>query len=174
MKKFLDYIQAGSIEKISKVLEKGLDPNYHDPDTGGEFHSSLGGSLGQTPTFTTFLTAPVERSGLLFINRYLSRGSLSLSLSLHPLQPPESPLSVAMQSALSVEGIRILVLGGAHVDFRTRDGLTAIHKAVIAHNHAGLLVTTTLFPTLTRSVSIHTQAHTHTHTYTHTFCTHMH
>ncbi|XP_046870598.1 SH3 and multiple ankyrin repeat domains protein 1, partial [Hypomesus transpacificus] len=85
LKKFLDYIQAGSIEKISKVLEKGLDPNYHDPDTG------------------------------------------------------ESPLSVAMQSALSVEGIRILVLGGAHVDFRTRDGLTAIHKAVIAHNHAGLL-----------------------------------
>lgn len=42
LKKFLEYIQTGSIEKISKVLEKGLDPNFHDPDSGGEFLSSQG------------------------------------------------------------------------------------------------------------------------------------
>eukprot|EP00063_Salmo_salar_P037578 XP_014012413.1 PREDICTED: SH3 and multiple ankyrin repeat domains protein 1-like [Salmo salar] len=85
LKKFMDYIASGSIDKMSKVLEKGLDPNYHDPDNG------------------------------------------------------ESPLSVAVQSGMTVEGIRVLVQGGAHVDFRTRDGLTAVHKAVRVHNHVALL-----------------------------------
>ncbi|XP_047465238.1 SH3 and multiple ankyrin repeat domains protein 1-like isoform X2 [Mugil cephalus] len=85
LKKFLDYIQTGAIEKMAKVLDKGLDPNFHDPDSG------------------------------------------------------ETPLSVAVQSGLSVEGIRLLVQGGAHLDFRSRDGLTAVHKAVRAHNHAGLM-----------------------------------
>ncbi|CDQ58695.1 unnamed protein product [Oncorhynchus mykiss] len=85
LKKFMDYIVSGSLDKISKVLDKGLDPNYHDPDNG------------------------------------------------------ESPLSVAVQSGMTVEGIRTLVQGGAHVDFRTRDGLTAVHKAVKAHNHVALL-----------------------------------
>uniref|UniRef100_A0AAQ5ZX46 SH3 and multiple ankyrin repeat domains 1 n=3 Tax=Amphiprion ocellaris TaxID=80972 RepID=A0AAQ5ZX46_AMPOC len=85
LKKFLDYVQTGAIEKMAKVLDKGLDPNFHDPDTG------------------------------------------------------ETPLSVAMQSGLSVEGIRVLVQGGTHLDFRSRDGFTALHKAVRAHNHAGLL-----------------------------------
>ncbi|XP_056153610.1 SH3 and multiple ankyrin repeat domains protein 1-like [Lampris incognitus] len=85
LKKFLDYIQSGGVEKIGKVLEKGLDPNYHDPDSG------------------------------------------------------ETPLSVAVQSGLVMEGIRLLVQGGAHLDFRTRDGLTAMHKAIRAQNHAGLM-----------------------------------
>ncbi|XP_023805252.1 SH3 and multiple ankyrin repeat domains protein 1-like isoform X3 [Oryzias latipes] len=84
-KKFLDYVQTGSLEKMAKVLEKGLDPNFHDPDSG------------------------------------------------------ETPLSVAVQSGVSADGIRLLVLGGAHMDFRSRDGSTAMHKAVKAHNHAGLL-----------------------------------
>ncbi|XP_070846625.1 SH3 and multiple ankyrin repeat domains protein 1-like [Chaetodon trifascialis] len=86
LKKFLDYVQTGTIEKMAKVLDKGLDPNFHDADAG------------------------------------------------------ETPLSVAVQSGLPVEGIRVLVQGGAHLDFRNRDGLTAVHKAVRAHNHAGLLV----------------------------------
>ncbi|KAK5850670.1 hypothetical protein PBY51_001528 [Eleginops maclovinus] len=85
LKKFLDYIQTGAIEKMAKVLEKGLDPNFHDPDSG------------------------------------------------------ETPLSVAMQFGLPVEGIRLLILGGAHLDFRCRDGFTPMHKAVRAHNHAGLM-----------------------------------
>ncbi|XP_021172415.2 SH3 and multiple ankyrin repeat domains protein 1 isoform X2 [Fundulus heteroclitus] len=84
-KKFLEYVQTGAMEKMAKVLEKGLDPNFHDPDSG------------------------------------------------------ETPLSVAVQSGLSVDGVRLLVLGGAHLDFRSRDGMTALHKAVRAHNHAGLL-----------------------------------
>lgn len=32
----MDYIQAGAVEKVAKLIDKGLDPNYHDPDTGGE------------------------------------------------------------------------------------------------------------------------------------------
>uniref|UniRef100_A0A087XFJ2 SH3 and multiple ankyrin repeat domains 1 n=1 Tax=Poecilia formosa TaxID=48698 RepID=A0A087XFJ2_POEFO len=84
-KKFLEYVQTGVMEKMAKVLEKGLDPNFHDPDSG------------------------------------------------------ETPLSVAVQSGLPVDGVRLLVLGGAHMDFRSHDGMTALHKAVRAHNHAGLL-----------------------------------
>lgn len=37
LKKFLDYIQTGAIDKMVKVLDKGLDPNFHDADNGGEF-----------------------------------------------------------------------------------------------------------------------------------------
>ncbi|XP_068438678.1 SH3 and multiple ankyrin repeat domains protein 1-like [Clinocottus analis] len=85
LKKFLEYIQTGAIEKMAKVLDKGLDSNFHDPDSG------------------------------------------------------ETPLSIAMQSGLLMEGIKLLVQGGAHLDFRSRDGFTPVHKAVRAHNHAGLL-----------------------------------
>lgn len=46
LKKFLDYVQTGAIEKIAKVLEKGLDPNYHDPDSGGEFNTDSTGFTG--------------------------------------------------------------------------------------------------------------------------------
>lgn len=28
-------------EKVCRLLEKGLDPNFHDPDTGGQFHVFL-------------------------------------------------------------------------------------------------------------------------------------
>ncbi|XP_007442209.2 SH3 and multiple ankyrin repeat domains protein 3-like, partial [Python bivittatus] len=34
LKKFMDYVQTLNVEKISRLLEKGLDPNFHDPDTG--------------------------------------------------------------------------------------------------------------------------------------------
>ncbi|XP_051970670.1 SH3 and multiple ankyrin repeat domains protein 1-like [Xyrauchen texanus] len=85
LKKFLDYVQCGAVEKLSKALEKGLDPNYHDTESG------------------------------------------------------ETPLSLAVQGSLSVEGIRVLVLNGAHVDFQSRDGLTPLHKAVRAHNQSALL-----------------------------------
>lgn len=52
----------------------------------------------------------------------------------------ETPLCVAVQSGLPVEGIKVLVQGGAHLDFRNKDGLTPLHRAVRTHNHGGLLV----------------------------------
>lgn len=77
------------------------------------------------------------------------RNGKSVNISPSNLEPSsvcgsETPLSVALQSGLSLEGIRLLVLGGAHMDFRSRDGMTPLHKAVRAHNHAGLLVGATL------------------------------
>lgn len=32
----MEYVQQKNTEKVSKFLEKGLDPNFHDPETGGE------------------------------------------------------------------------------------------------------------------------------------------
>ncbi|KTF79006.1 hypothetical protein cypCar_00040433 [Cyprinus carpio] len=86
LKKFMDYIQAGAVEKVAKLVDKGLDPNYHDPETG------------------------------------------------------ETPLTLAVQTEPGGgEIIRVLVMGGAHIDFRAKDGLTPLHKAVRAHAHTALL-----------------------------------
>ncbi|KFO54948.1 SH3 and multiple ankyrin repeat domains protein 3, partial [Corvus brachyrhynchos] len=34
LKKFMEYVQMLNSEKVCRLLEKGLDPNFHDPDTG--------------------------------------------------------------------------------------------------------------------------------------------
>ncbi|XP_026063080.1 SH3 and multiple ankyrin repeat domains protein 1-like isoform X4 [Carassius auratus] len=86
LKKFMEYIQAGAVEKVAKLIDKGLDPNYHDPETG------------------------------------------------------ETPLTLAVQTEPGGgEIIRVLVMGGAHIDFRAKDGLTPLHKAVRTHAHTALL-----------------------------------
>ncbi|NXS55489.1 SHAN3 protein, partial [Brachypteracias leptosomus] len=85
LKKFMEYVQLLNVEKVCRLLEKGLDPNFHDPDTG------------------------------------------------------ECPLTAAAQLELSSEMIKALRNGGAHLDFRTREGMTALHKAVRCRNHAALL-----------------------------------
>lgn len=36
LKKFMDYIQTSAVDKMTKFLDKGLDPNYQDSDTGGK------------------------------------------------------------------------------------------------------------------------------------------
>lgn len=35
LRKFIDYIQHHQLEKFSKMLDRGLDPNYQDTETGG-------------------------------------------------------------------------------------------------------------------------------------------
>lgn len=70
-----------------------------------------------------------------------------------PFDGSETPLSLAAQAGVPVEGIRALVLGGAHLDFRNRDSLTPVHKAVRAHNHAGLLVRNEAYGSKTRSIT---------------------
>ncbi|KAI4880303.1 hypothetical protein NFI96_004243 [Prochilodus magdalenae] len=84
LRKFMDYIQNHQIEKISKMLDRGLDPNYHDPDTG------------------------------------------------------ESPLTLAAHLENAVEMIKALKNGGAHLDFRAKDGMTALHKAARSKNNTTL------------------------------------
>ncbi|XP_034735763.1 SH3 and multiple ankyrin repeat domains protein 3 isoform X2 [Etheostoma cragini] len=85
LKKFMEYVQQKNIEKVSRFLEKGLDPNFHDPETG------------------------------------------------------ECPLTLAAQLEGCGELIKVLKSGGAHLDFRTKDGITALHKAVRSKNHTALI-----------------------------------
>ncbi|XP_072277657.1 SH3 and multiple ankyrin repeat domains protein 2-like [Pyxicephalus adspersus] len=85
LRKFMDYIQHCSVEKICKMLDRGLDPNYHDPESG------------------------------------------------------ETPLSLAAQMDNSVEVIKALRNSGAHLDFRSKDGMTALHKAARAKTQTNLV-----------------------------------
>lgn len=34
LKKFMEYVQLHSTDKVARLLDKGLDPNFHDPDSG--------------------------------------------------------------------------------------------------------------------------------------------
>uniref|UniRef100_A0A8C8VN71 SH3 and multiple ankyrin repeat domains protein 3 n=1 Tax=Pelusios castaneus TaxID=367368 RepID=A0A8C8VN71_9SAUR len=85
LKKFMEYVQMLNVEKVCRLLEKGLDPNFHDPDSG------------------------------------------------------ECPLTMAAQLEHSAELIKALRNGGAHLDFRTREGMTALHKAIRCRNHIALM-----------------------------------
>ncbi|RLV84391.1 hypothetical protein DV515_00016275 [Chloebia gouldiae] len=69
-----------------------------------------------------------------------SHGCAGHSMDLpHSYVLPECPLTAAAQLELSSEMIKSLRNGGAHLDFRTREGMTALHKAVRCRNHAALL-----------------------------------
>uniref|UniRef100_H0Z596 SH3 and multiple ankyrin repeat domains 2 n=1 Tax=Taeniopygia guttata TaxID=59729 RepID=H0Z596_TAEGU len=84
LKKFMDHVHHLSVEKITKMLDRGLDPNYHDLESG------------------------------------------------------ETPLTLAAQLDNTVEVIKALKNGGAHLDFRAKDGMTALHKAARAKNQVAL------------------------------------
>ncbi|XP_029932113.1 SH3 and multiple ankyrin repeat domains protein 2 isoform X1 [Myripristis murdjan] len=84
LRKFMDLIQHHQVDKVSKLLERGLDPNYHDTETG------------------------------------------------------ETPLTFAAHLDNAVELIKVLKNGGAHLDFRAKDGMTAIHKAARSKNQVTL------------------------------------
>ncbi|KAM6973377.1 SH3 and multiple ankyrin repeat domains protein 2b [Aplochiton taeniatus] len=86
LRMFMDHIQHLQVAQVEKMLEKGLDPNYHDPDTG------------------------------------------------------ETPLTFAAHLDNVVSVIVALRNGGAHLDFRSQDGMTALHKAVGAKNRSSLKV----------------------------------
>ena len=54
--------------------------------------------------------------------------------------PSETPLTLAAQLADPVEVIKALRNGGAHLDFRAKDGMTALHRAARARNQVALKV----------------------------------
>jgi hypothetical protein len=41
LKRFLDYVSSGHCEKVTKMCGKGLDPNFHCPETGGKARRRL-------------------------------------------------------------------------------------------------------------------------------------
>ena len=53
---------------------------------------------------------------------------------------PECPFTQAVQLEDSCDLIKVLRSGGAHLDFRTRDGITALHRAVLCKNSTALTV----------------------------------
>lgn len=54
LKKFMDYIQTSAVDKMVKFIDKGLDPNYQDSDTGGKEYRAWG--LVASPlSFSIFL-----------------------------------------------------------------------------------------------------------------------
>ncbi|TNN70085.1 SH3 and multiple ankyrin repeat domains protein 1 [Liparis tanakae] len=128
LKKFMDYIQTSAVDKMVKFLDKGLDPNYQDADTG----DPVGAQGAQQ-------TAHLQ-SGCAALCCSSRCGS---KVSQHKTQPAimETALSLAVQCEPGGgESIRVLVEGGAHIDFRAKDGLTPVHKAVRGHRHTALLV----------------------------------
>ncbi|XP_049317259.1 uncharacterized protein LOC105228183 isoform X6 [Bactrocera dorsalis] len=76
LRRFLECIHAGHVDKIAKMCSKGLDPNFHCPESG------------------------------------------------------ETPLTVATGAKKPNKLLIALVNGGALLDYRTKDGTTALHKAV--------------------------------------------
>ncbi|XP_039993661.1 SH3 and multiple ankyrin repeat domains protein 2-like [Xiphias gladius] len=86
LRKFMDLIQHNQVDKVSKMLERGFDPNYHDSETG------------------------------------------------------ESPLTFAAHLDNVVELIKVLKNGGAHLDYRAKDGMTALHKAARSKNPVMLMM----------------------------------
>ena len=39
LKKFLDHVLANNVEKVNKMCNKGLDPNFHCQESGGKCKS---------------------------------------------------------------------------------------------------------------------------------------
>ncbi|KAG6461745.1 hypothetical protein O3G_MSEX012818 [Manduca sexta] len=76
LRRFLEHVTHGQIDKISKACSKGLDPNFHCQETG------------------------------------------------------ETPLTIAAGLKSPGKLLIALVNGGALLDYRTKDGSTAMHRAV--------------------------------------------
>ncbi|XP_050090681.1 SH3 and multiple ankyrin repeat domains protein 1 isoform X2 [Anopheles aquasalis] len=76
LRRFIECINSGQVEKIAKMCAKGLDPNFHCQETG------------------------------------------------------ETPLTIATGTKKPNKLLIALVNGGALLDYRTRDGATALHRAV--------------------------------------------
>jgi len=61
LKKFMDYIQTSAVDKMVKFLDKGLDPNYQDADTGGK-ECLTGRGLFTSPLFLSFIYPSIHPS----------------------------------------------------------------------------------------------------------------
>ena len=97
MKKFLEHVMANNVEKVNKMCNKGLDPNFHCQESGGE----------------------ITQEDLFYLMPFISETPLSLISGIR-----SRPSRMVMA----------LVNGGAILDFRTRDGSTAMHRAVTTNN----------------------------------------
>ncbi|CAH8490614.1 unnamed protein product [Dicrocoelium dendriticum] len=86
LRQFLDCVRSGDVEKVSKWLNKGLDPNFQWKDTG------------------------------------------------------DTPLITAIKLEKPREMIMALVAGGAHLDYRSTDTMTPLHRAAAIGNYEAIKV----------------------------------
>ncbi|VDN95868.1 unnamed protein product [Rodentolepis nana] len=86
LRQFLSHVRFGELDKINKLLDKGVDPNFQNRDDG------------------------------------------------------ETPLTVAVRLPKPKSIIMALVAGGAHLDFRSADSCTPLHKAAINGNYEAIMV----------------------------------
>ncbi|CAH1250608.1 SHANK1 [Branchiostoma lanceolatum] len=84
LRRFLEHVRCRALDKVFRLLKKGLDPNFHDPEKG------------------------------------------------------ETPLTTAAMLEGSTDMIVTLVEGGAHKDFRAKDGMTPLHRAARKGNYRAL------------------------------------
>ena len=63
LKKFLDHVMSNNVEKVNKMCNKGLDPNFHCQDSGGKSHGKL------------FLWSKIKQKQLQRLPSLLSPGS---------------------------------------------------------------------------------------------------
>uniref|UniRef100_A0A2R5L8X2 Putative ankyrin n=1 Tax=Ornithodoros turicata TaxID=34597 RepID=A0A2R5L8X2_9ACAR len=80
LRRMLEHVANNNVEKVTKLCSRGIDPNFHCPDSG------------------------------------------------------ETPLTLASGLKNPTKVIIALVNGGALLDFRTKDGRTALHRAVEKNN----------------------------------------
>ena len=45
LKQFMEMVRRGEADKVSKMVNKGLDPNFHDHEAGGKCVCTLGKGL---------------------------------------------------------------------------------------------------------------------------------
>nr|CDS27139.1 SH3 and multiple ankyrin repeat domains protein [Hymenolepis microstoma] len=80
--------------------------------------------------FQSFLRA-VARGDIKKVEKYLSK---DFDPNFICPKTEESPLSVAVGRPRPMEMIKVLIAGGAHKDYRTRNGMTPLHKAAAIGN----------------------------------------
>ena len=102
----MESIRRHEVDRVSKAVAKGLDPNFHDHDSGGKEEN------------TTLLQ-------IICYNRACA-WYLFYCISLSFL---ETPMTMASTLSKPRQMLLTLVSGGAHLDFRNKAGLTPMHRA---------------------------------------------
>ncbi|XP_009998623.1 PREDICTED: SH3 and multiple ankyrin repeat domains protein 3, partial [Chaetura pelagica] len=120
LKKFMEYVQMLNAEKVCRLLEKGLDPNFHDPDTGGNY-TGTGNSLEGAQACRYGHVQHLEH--LLFYGADMTAQNASGNTALH---------ICALYNQESCA--RVLLFRGASKEIRNYNSQTAFQVAIIAGN----------------------------------------
>uniref|UniRef100_A0A3B3DSN9 SH3 and multiple ankyrin repeat domains 1 n=1 Tax=Oryzias melastigma TaxID=30732 RepID=A0A3B3DSN9_ORYME len=112
LKKFMDYIQTSAVDKMAKFLDKGLDPNYQDADTG-------------TPLT---LAVQCEPGGGEAIRVLVDGGAHIDFRAKDGLTPLHKAVRGHHHTALLLQ---VLLSLGASPDYKDRRGLTPLYHTVL-------------------------------------------